>query len=451
MNDLQYSPTGYAAAGREEFWRPWQGRELFVGFSGGADSTAALLLTVKAAEKWDIRVTAVHFDHGLRGKESAAEADAAGAFAAERQIAFRRIDLHLEAGSSDLENRARQARIRAWQRLTAASPGSAVVLGHHADDRVESLFLRLCRGSNVSGLVSPRMVAEVEGVTFIRPLLNRSREEIESFLQENGVSSWNEDSSNKSSDFNRNWLRNELLPGIYQRIPGSRTGLKEAVAALETDADYLENEAKHLFLQPGIESFLFWRTLHPALFVRVLRLLCGGVVPPPEAVARLRAELNRGELPEPRRIPVTDGIEILLQHDSLSLLPPEPPAEICWNWKKENTISWGRWVFEVAAGTGAGVSGTDEAVFDSGFLPDELVISAPQPGDTLIPFGSTSPVKLKKLRTDRRIPSLPVLPVLRDASGKVLWAPFIRHSCHGKVPSGGKSVIIRIFDGKKDC
>ena len=154
MNESPDTMIAEVAAGRIRILQKWRGRELFVGFSGGADSTAALLFTVDAAAELDIKVTAVHFDHGLRGAESAAEAEAAREFAAKRDIPFRQIDLHLDPEGCDLENRARQARLAVWKQLTADSPGSAVVLGHHADDRVESLFLRLARGSNVSGLIS---------------------------------------------------------------------------------------------------------------------------------------------------------------------------------------------------------------------------------------------------------------------------------------------------------
>ena len=56
---------------------PWRGGNLFVGFSGGADSTAALLLTSELRDELGFRLTAVHFNHHLRGAESDAEAAAA--------------------------------------------------------------------------------------------------------------------------------------------------------------------------------------------------------------------------------------------------------------------------------------------------------------------------------------------------------------------------------------
>ena len=180
----------------EQLFSKFSGCRLFCGFSGGADSTAALLLARKYAPRWKCTLEAVHFNHHLRGAESDAEAERAAEFARNLNIPFRCIDLHIDL-HENLESAAREARLKAWQTL-AAGTDSAVILGHHADDRRENLLIRLCRGSNSHGLSSMRSTSVVGGVTFIRPLLRMTRKEIELFLKENGVNTWAMDSSNAS-------------------------------------------------------------------------------------------------------------------------------------------------------------------------------------------------------------------------------------------------------------
>jgi tRNA(Ile)-lysidine synthase len=193
-------------------------RKLFCGFSGGADSTAALLVADMFRKEYGFELIAVHFDHHLRA-ESAREAQEAEAFAGTRNIPFVKIDLDLEDTSGGIENAARSARLAEWKKLTAGVPDSAVILGHHADDKIENLLIRLFRGSNASGLSGLRGINTVDGVVFLRPLLNFRRSEIEDFLKKNNVKSWTTDSSNNESVYFRNFLRNELIPQVTSRLP----------------------------------------------------------------------------------------------------------------------------------------------------------------------------------------------------------------------------------------
>ena len=144
-------------------------KTFLVGFSGGADSTAALLMLHERMKNGN-RLVAVHFNHHLRGAESDSEAVNARNFAKLRNIEFRLIDLDIAPGSN-LEARARQARLEAWKKLVAEYENAIVVTGHHQDDCIENMFLRMGRGSNVSGLTGLQITSEVEGVKFFRPLI----------------------------------------------------------------------------------------------------------------------------------------------------------------------------------------------------------------------------------------------------------------------------------------
>src|SRR5690606_29105961 len=129
--------------------RDLAGCRLLVGFSGGADSTA-LLLGLLAAGAQD--VLAVHGHHGLRGADADADAAWCRSFCAQRGIALRVEYLDVpgqrQSGEST-EETGRRLRLALWQRL-AAGACAAVFLGHHGDDVMEELVLRLARGANCS-------------------------------------------------------------------------------------------------------------------------------------------------------------------------------------------------------------------------------------------------------------------------------------------------------------
>ena len=416
--------TGFS----EQLFAKFSGRKLFCGFSGGADSTAALLLASEFKERFGYALEAVHFNHHLRGEESDREAAAAAAFAQERKIPFRCIDLAV-ADSGSVENAAREARLAAWKELSG--PRSAVVLGHHAGDRRENLLIRLLRGANSWGLSSMRAVSQVEGVTFLRPLLRSSRGEIEKFLREKGIVSWAQDSSNNSPEYLRNYLRNSVLPEIEARFPGSLKGLDRTLLALEADADFIRDYVDHL---PGDRSSVgFWKKQPDAVKIRLLRELTGAV-PDGELLARLNGALEKvsGEV---LKIPVNADTVIRLRRDTIEAAParaPEPPGEFLWEWRKTPRIRRGPWEFTATTPAAAEKCSPDCAIFDASRLPQVLEIGPVRPGERMIPFGSDREKKIKKLRTDRGIPADAFCPVVRGR-GKVYWAVMIRHSDLAKV------------------
>lgn len=130
--------------------------QILVGFSGGADSTALLMLAARGAEKSGCELLAVHFNHHLRGAESDKEALDAEEFARKLKVKFLKIDLHIPPGGN-LESRARQARLEKWKELCRNYSDPVVLLGHHKDDLIENFFIRTGRGSNASGLTGMQL------------------------------------------------------------------------------------------------------------------------------------------------------------------------------------------------------------------------------------------------------------------------------------------------------
>ena len=435
----------------DQFFAPFAGRPLLVGFSGGADSTAVLLVCLRAREQFGCPVTAVHFEHGLRGEESRREAAAARTFAGTRGVPFREFPLGLTPGPG-LEERARTARLAVWKQLVAEIPQAVVVLGHHADDCVETLLLRLARGSNASGLAGMRQVSLLNGVTILRPLLDFSRAEIEAFLRERAIS-WQTDSSNHENCFSRNTLRNLILPEFRQRIPGAAAGMRHSFAALRQDAEFLEEAARERFAAiAGLREtpVAFWRELPPALQFRVLRLHLSEVVgtemiPTQNLLERLRSAWESGS-PEPVRIPFVRGFEFVVQHGRMHPASGFPlPAPAVWNWREQPELSWGNFRLKLHPLGSSAPPTLFEARFDADLLPELLIVDRRRSGDRILPFGRSTELSLKKLRIDRKLPADFPCPVLRDRSGRILWAPGIRHSAHAALtPATVRAVEITL-------
>lgn len=420
-----------------------------VGFSGGADSTAALLWAAAQAQKCGSRVVAVHFNHHLRGSESDAEAAHAAAFAAARKVEFRLIDLDIAPGGN-LESRARHARLDAWKNLCGEYDDPVVITGHHQDDRIENMFLRIGRGSNVSGLTGLQECAEVGGVKFFRPLLHWSRMEIEEFLRSENVDIWAVDSSNLTCDYARNALRNKILPELYRLFPGGRNAVAQTLDNLAADAEYLERETYRLYRDGEPETVDFWQKLPPALLPRAAQMFvaekCGGKLPlNRSSLQRFSDAVRAGSS---GIVPLSGSRSLRISGGRLSVNADTPPA-LVWNRCEQAEVRWGGWILAAEPAAEIPVStGRFEAYFDGETLPEILTVGAAEPGEKMLPFGGTAAVKIKKLRIDRKIPAFPAVPVVRDGDGRVLWVAGVRHSDHCKVEKNRR--CIRIFAEKAE-
>ena len=189
----------------------------WLGFSGGADSTALLLALHENAEQLPVPVHVVHFDHGLQ-EEAGAWAAHCEEFCRERNIPFRLETLSVPRTSrNSLEEEARNKRYQAVARILGER--EMYLTAHHAEDQAETLFLNLMRGSGIEGLAGIPVLRNLGEGWVARPLLDIHRKELVGFLRERGIQ-WLEDPSNTDTAFDRNYLRSELFPQLEQRWPG---------------------------------------------------------------------------------------------------------------------------------------------------------------------------------------------------------------------------------------
>ncbi len=231
-----------------------------IALSGGADSTALLLL---AARAFPGQVRALHIHHGLQ--------DAAAAFQRQCETLCERLGVPLQVvrvqaghqpGESP-EDAARRARYAALAQAAtgqgagpvggeAAGQGAATVwLGHHADDQAETLLLALSRGAGLPGLAAMPARFDREGVVFERPLLAVPGPVIRQWLRDEGVA-WVEDPTNADTAFTRNRIRHDLLPALQAAFPTFRdTFARSARHAAQAQALLAQVAAEDLAAMDG--------------------------------------------------------------------------------------------------------------------------------------------------------------------------------------------------------
>lgn len=239
-----------------------------IGFSGGADSLALLLLVWAHWPKRRRWLRALHFDHRLRGAESRVDAQFCRTVCAGLDVPL------LEGEWPGKHPDASEAEARAVRMAFFTEHARIVWLGHQQDDIAESMLMRLARGSGSAGLSAPRPVHRVAGGrVHVRPLLTRKKAELLAALRSAEIR-WREDSSNGFGGFFRNRIRRDVLPvwteaaqrDALSGAARSRMLLDEDDQALEAWLDELRpvTATGHLALGPlaGKPRALVRRALH---------------------------------------------------------------------------------------------------------------------------------------------------------------------------------------------
>ncbi len=433
-------------------------RKIYIGFSGGADSTALLVFIQNLAKNLSIEVEAIHFEHGVRGEESIEDANWCEKFCEVRNISFRKIDLNLGSNIANMEAAARTMRLEKWREIVN-SKNEAVALGQHADDRVENLFLRLMRGSNVTGLTSLRSSQKIGDITFLRPLIAVRRSEIEAFLQASAITDWRTDQTNHENRYRRNFIRNKLIPMLNAEFPNSDKALLKSISALENDATYLEKSAEDIYRKVSDKSAIsakYFSDIHLALRPRILRLwfndICGyDLIPTGDFLARFNDTVaNLAE--KPISIPLNGNVSLLFERNTISVTLQDGDVaellDITWNWRTQPEIDWNGVTFSAKEIDKVAASRVNDkscncVYFEAALIPDKLIVRHRKDGDRMIPFAKKSSVKLKKLLqgTDLTTSEKQNFPIVALHDNTVIWIPGVRRAnfaninqeCQGKV------------------
>lgn len=248
-------------------------KKLIIGLSGGPDSVFLLhqLVALQASQKLSLLV--VHLDHEWR-----TESDKDATFC--KQLCEQLNVPLISKKSSELqytapkkgsrEDEGRSLRRYLFETVLKEHNADAIVLAHHADDQRETFFIRLIRGTTLTGLCSMK---EHDG-QYIRPLLHIQKSDIMNLLKEHNLL-WIEDASNASDNYLRNRIRNYLIPALQKCDVRAETQLSRLITSLQETESFLEKLTIKTFnsiVSGQILNISVLKAVHPVLQKRVITL-----------------------------------------------------------------------------------------------------------------------------------------------------------------------------------
>ncbi len=364
-------------------------KRVCVALSGGRDSIVLLHFLASGAKKYEISLSALICEHGIRGESARRDVAFVKDLCERWGIALQVVSLDVPSYAAShkmgLEEAGRILRYECFEQEIAG--GKTVVTAHHRDDFAETVLFRLLRGTSLAGLDA---FPEREGL--VRPMLALTRAQIDDYVRENALP-YREDESNADDTFTRNFLRNEVLPLLQTRFAGGAENLVRFAERAAQDDKFLSELATEAIVG---EDKVPVDTPKPIFSRACIILLKKMGVTRDYTAANIQELVRLQHLQSGKKVTLPCGIEAVREGENVLFHRPvltqsyEIPFAL-----GEHYL--GEYLLVVGEGEKEGALS-----FDLDSLPTNCVIRVRREGDEITPFGGNRK-SLKKFLTEKKI------------------------------------------------
>ena len=220
------------------------GDVVVVGTSGGPDSMALLYILNEFKNIMDLKLVCAHLNHNKRA-ESDQEQAGLSEFCKKNKIIFECKKVE-KWGDDNFENEARTVRYAFFEKLVEKYNAKYLMTAHHADDLMETILMRIVRGSTLKGYSGFSRIVDKGNYKIVRPLLTLTKAEIEEFCKKNKIKYF-VDKSNFDLKYTRNRYRHELLPFLKNENPNVHKKFIKFSEILLENSNYINKEVDKVF------------------------------------------------------------------------------------------------------------------------------------------------------------------------------------------------------------
>ncbi|QED45898.1 tRNA lysidine(34) synthetase TilS [Cytobacillus dafuensis] len=423
-------------------------KKIVIGVSGGPDSLALLHYLWRKRQTDQLHLIAAHVDHMFRGEESLAEAQFVREFCEEREIPFEmeRINVpeYIQESGKSSQIVARECRYNFFGKIMDKYGADYLALGHHGDDQVETILMRLTRGSSGDARAGIAFVRPFGRGDILRPFLCLSREEIENYCADHGLDP-RRDPSNEKGIYSRNRFRKEIIPFLKKENSHVHEHFQRFSEEIQSDEAFLQEltvqkmnkvmEKKDS--QEIIINIKEFQAMPIPLQRRGIQLILNYLYKiKPSSLSALHIEkvfllMNS---PHPSGIlHFPNGLNIVRSYERCHFSFRLPSIQTYrydmvgpgkWELPNGNSIS-----FEYT-NSSEGISRSNTLLLNRDDVTLPLVIRTREEGDRMTIKGMKGTRKVKDIFIDKKIPLLErkTWPIITDFNGQILWVPGLKES-----------------------
>ena len=423
------------------------GDKIVIGCSTGPDSMALLDMLLKVRNKYNLSIIVAHVNHNVR-KESYEEAEFIKKYCEENNLVCESMVIE-DYGDDNFHNEARNIRYNFFENLVHKYEANYLMTAHHGDDLIETILMRMVRGSNLSGYLGFNSVVNMDGYYIVRPLIYYTKAELEEYDRENNVKYYI-DSSNSKDKYTRNRYRKYVLPflkeeekDVHLKFLKFSNTLLEAGKFIDKARDRALNRVtendkividkfllEDSYIQREILYYLLSEFYQDDLILLsdrhinlILDLINSGksnsyINLPNEVIAR--KDYNYFEIVKE----IEDIANYEIEFDEVVMLPNNKKIE-----RIDDTID----------------NSNNICRLNSKDVSLPLIVRTRKIGDRISVKGLNGTKKVKDIFIDKKIPLLERdnWPIVVDSEGRVVWIPGIKKSRFDKKKTESYDIILK--------
>lgn len=446
-----------------------RGDSVILGVSGGADSLCLLIILNEISKIMDLKLTAVHVNHHVRGKE----ADEDQSFVEEfcKNIGVKCVVCHInmvqlakEMKCSE-EEAGRIARYEIFEKILVKENGNKIAIAHNLNDNCETILFNLCRGTGIKGLSGIRVSRD----NIIRPIMCLTRAEIEEYLNRNNIA-FRTDSTNLEDDYTRNRLRHHVISYIEENInSNAAVNIVRAGNDLYEIEEYLDMETEKQISKYVIideEGCLIKDEVlqcHSVIQKRIIRSMINLLSGRLKDITRSHVEsvLELFERNTGRKVDLPYQIVAKRDYKGVSLAVSSKEDKDSENdfsdavIYKEGKVYFNKYITAIMERDKSFDQNVPELVYtkwiDCDMIKDGLVVRKRQAGDYLSIDNQGNTKKLKDYFINEKIPNDQRDDILLVADGShIVWVVGHRISSNYKITESTKNVIMLSYNDISD-
>lgn len=420
-----------------------------IGVSAGPDSMCLLDLLQKKTTK----IVVCHINHNVR-KESIEEEEYITKYCQDKNIILEKTTIN-NYQENNFENEARKKRYMFYEEILKKYNSKTLLLAHHGDDLIETILMKISRGSNLEGYAGIKEISNVKNYQIIRPLLKYTKEDIINYNKSNNIKYYN-DSSNQSTNYTRNRYRLNILPLLKKEDKNiHKKYLKYSKTLIEYD-DYIKREVKRNINNVYKDNIINIDNLNKLdifLIKNILYNIMNNIYQNKNNIITDRHIQNIISLlnnTKPNiKIDLPNNKEIVKEYNKLIIKDKTSDIK---NYKIEfnDKIEIENLIIEKIESEDDDSNSVCRLNSKDITLP--LYIRNREDGDYIILKGSNNRKKIKEIFIEKKLPlnKRNNYPLLVDSNNNIIWIPNIKKSKFCNKKSENYDIIIRCNERKED-
>lgn len=423
---------------------------IVIGVSAGSDSMALFHYLIN---NYKDEIICAHINHNIR-QESLEEKLFLKEYCKEKKITFESMTIE-SYNENNFENEARKKRYHFYEKVLKKYNSKYLFLAHHADDLIETILMKIVRGSNINGYAGIKKISKGKDYYIVRPLLDYTKDELLEYIKQNNIKYY-EDITNNDTNYTRNRFRHNIIPLLKQEDNlVHKKFIKYSNTLLEYN-DYVNYEVRNtldkIYLNNKLDITKF-NKLHSFLKKNIIYTILNDIYENKENIVKeihINNILNLIENDKPNlSLILPKNIYVIKEYNILNFCKKiDKATDYKIELNKDIIID----NHQISIIDKSDTDGNDICRLNSNNIKLPLYLRNKKDGDYILVLGLNGKKKIKDIFIEKRLPKniRTSYPILVDSNDTILWIPNIKKSKFNTKKDEKYDIILKYCEKRKE-